>query len=227
MRIKSWSHQVVITGCLLMTTGCATTGKDVSTTILPNRNGDGARAEIEIEYESIKELPKKLVTRLGSALVSIAQPVHPYHKGTSGKVWFPFWRIIGKHHGDSVVGIIYDHGWFGGWRETPGDKLGKAAGLALLIWGADSLADDSSANESSRCMGEIEIVPCHESSTEDDNPDPDDWDRGTWRPVGGTDENGPFIPPVTDPAPPQENPPAIPPVVSPTILSRTGGRVGQ
>ena len=132
---------------------------------------------IELEYYSPAELPGKLLHALGGALVSVTQPIHPYHRGKSGKVWFPFWRIIGPYHGDSFIGIIYDDGWFHGWREDPGDKLGKTAGLALLIWGSCELSDD-------------ETFPS--VSVTDENyeaPASTRWDWGTATPVGDEGEH--------------------------------------
>lgn len=221
MNVASWARNMVIAGCLIVTCGCATNGRDVNTAIAPNPVGNGVMAQVEIEFTSVSEIPGKLLKGLGDAMVSITQPIHPYHyvrndqgrivtnhDGKPEKVWLPFWRIIGKHHGDSVAGIVYDHGWLGGWKERPGDKLGKAAGLALLIWGSSELMDDPDKERGSESL---EVDHCSEIESDDYEYEP-----------------GPSVPNVTLPQNPV-SPPEVPPVVDPVLEwgDGEGGPVGM
>ena len=204
------------------TCGCASTRQGVRTGLRPTSDQSGAQGTIEVDFTSPSEIPGKLLRGVGDALVCVTQPIHPYHyirnedediirdkNGDTVKVWLPFWRIIGKHHGDSAIGIVYDHGWFAGWNDRPGDKLGKLAGLALLAWGADgafsgsndaherpqsyeapvaSAVSSSRADRNENAMSPLpEVPPPPVDPPPIVNPDPDDmgWDLGIGAPVGG------------------------------------------
>jgi len=203
---------------------------EMTTTLVPTEDGGGVAACVSVSFGDLREVPVKVVQCLWSLLVSVTQPIHPYHyirddqgrvvtdgDGGNKKVWLPFYRLWGEHQGDSMVGIVYDNRgtngvvgshWFAGYGNYGWqDKGGKLIGMALLAWGTSEVLDSKHGR--------------HEDFSPQTQPEPVVSTNQTYEePVEQVPEPEPTPTPQSEPEP-------APPPILPEGWDGEGGPVGR
>lgn len=219
---------VMFAAALLGQAAMTIAGEDEMTASLVPGEG-GVAACMSVTFGDLSELPEKAVKGLGSLMVCITQPVHPYHyvrdeqgrivkdgDGDNKKVWFPFYRVRGTYQHDSVVGIVYDNRgtngiagsrWFAGYGNSGWqDKGGKIMGLALLAWGTSEALESKNRN--------------HEDSSREIEPD------SVVSTIHSREEPTAALPKLQPPVP-QPQPEPTPPPILPDERDGNGGPVGS
>ena len=184
--------------------------EEIASSLVPTDDGHGVVACVSVGFSDFRELPVKATEAVLSLVVCVTQPVHPYHyirddrtkvipdgRGNNKKVWLPFYRLWGKHQGDSVLGIVHDSRsmngiggthWFAGYgNDGWKDKSGKLVGVLLLTWGMAEALDHEGTRYGD--LGPTE-EPTGTVSSEDSH----------WQAAEGDSEDRPE--PEPEPAPP-------------------------